>query len=633
MGYYKCHTNKNSSTLIKNFSKKVVAILLISSLLTGCTQHFSCDSETTCAKFEKFLDEIFVEDMSEDSMNCHYLVCNPDRYGIKNECLCLGDMSRESRSKEKSKLKFRLNSLHEFNYNDLSLQEKLDYDILEKWLELSLSMLNYELYSEPLSPSNGLQAELPMLFSEYKFRSEEDVLDYLTLLKQFLPYFESVIEFEEDKAAAGLFMPNYICQKVIEQCDDYVNGSGADFLIDSFDNKLIDGIANGQLDINDEQMKKYIKQDHLIVDSFVVPAYSKLSNALLSLNNTDKTPTSTSHFATEETGGFNNYNSSDNISSNKLFSDDKSTLNRVGICRLPNGRDYYKVLVEYSTGCSDSIEEIDNRISSSRTEALNTCRDIITKNPKIINECSNVELASSGNEGEMLDTLKKSIDNYFPKLPDVECNIDYVDSILSDSIAPAFYITAPIDDYKNNTVYINSASDYDDIHFFTTLAHESIPGHLYQTAMSYDYGQKPYKSCLDFGGYVEGWATYVELMSYHFAGLDEGLATMLENNQIATLSLYASSDIGINYYGWNFDDLKDFWGEYGIVNEDTLKDIMTLIVADPGNYLKYYVGYLEFMDIKESTIKTMGENFNIKNFHEKILRIGPAPFDVVRKYI
>ena len=122
-------------------------------------------------------------------------------------------------------------------------------------------------------------------------------------------------------------------------------------------------------------------------------------------------------------------------------------------------------------------------------------------------------------------------------------------------------------------------------------------------------------------------------MSYKYAGLENNTAQMLMNNQIATLSLYASSDIGINYYGWNMSELKNFWSDYGIVDDKALEDIMTLIVADPGNYLKYYVGYLEFEQLKKDAINLEKENFNLKTFHEKILRIGPAPFDIIRKYL
>lgn len=130
---------------------------------------------------------------------------------------------------------------------------------------------------------------------------------------------------------------------------------------------------------------------------------------------------------------------------------------------------------------------------------------------------------------------------------------------------------APIDDYSHNSIYINETTDTTNISYFTTLAHEGFPGHLYQTVMTYESGIEPVRSILNYSGFVEGWATYVEFQSYHYAGLDDDVATILELNQDATLSLYASTDIGIHYEGWTLEDTKKFWNNYGITMMMRLK--------------------------------------------------------------
>jgi uncharacterized protein (DUF885 family) len=214
----------------------------------------------------------------------------------------------------------------------------------------------------------------------------------------------------------------------------------------------------------------------------------------------------------------------------------------------------------------------------------------------------------------------------------VSYRLNYVEEALEDSLAPAFYITAPIDDVSNNCIYVNQAKNYSDISYFTTLAHEGFPGHLYQTVMSYSYGMEPIRAILDYPGYTEGWATYVEMMSYHYAGLEESLATLLAHNQSATLSLYASSDIGIHYYGWGMEELAAFWGNYGITDSSVLENISELILGDPGNYLKYYVGYLKFEELRDEMAQKYGDDFSLVDFHEAVLMIGPAQFDVLREY-
>jgi uncharacterized protein (DUF885 family) len=205
-------------------------------------------------------------------------------------------------------------------------------------------------------------------------------------------------------------------------------------------------------------------------------------------------------------------------------------------------------------------------------------------------------------------------------------------------LAPAFYITAPIDDYDEHSIFINSSTDASSLTYFTTLAHEGFPGHLYQTVMSYQSNPSSVRAILNFPGYVEGWATYAEMQSYFYAGLDDALAEYLAANQSALLSLYASTDIGIHSDGWTFADMTAFWAEYGFTSSDAsqaavLREIYDLIVQEPTHYLKYYVGYLHFLDLKEAAKETYGDAFNEVAFHDAILAIGPAPFSIVADYL
>ena len=216
--------------------------------------------------------------------------------------------------------------------------------------------------------------------------------------------------------------------------------------------------------------------------------------------------------------------------------------------------------------------------------------------------------------------------------PDAGYDVHYVDQSLQDYLAPAFYITAPIDDYSNNSIYINNAKGNSGISAFTTLAHEGYPGHLYQTIMSYSSGMEPVRSLLNYPGYVEGWATYVEMMSYRYAGLDADTADLLMHNQSATLSLYASSDIGIHYDGWTAPDMYKFWETYGITDHDAIDEITGLIVSDPGNYLKYYVGYLNFLALRENIQSSYGGSCSLTDFHKTLLTMGPAPFSLLDSY-
>ena len=306
--------------------------------------------------------------------------------------------------------------------------------------------------------------------------------------------------------------------------------------------------------------------------------------------------------------------------------------NEKGLCYLKHGRDYYEYLVYENTGCADSIADIQTMIGQKRLSDLSEAAALTDSNPSLWKDAQKASL-SYAEPASVLEHLKEQMQADFPKAPDVSYTVSPIEECMEDYLAPAYYITAPIDDYNANSIYINAKTDASTMRYFTTLAHEGFPGHLYQTIMSYQSGLPAIRSILNYPGYVEGWATYVEMMSYHYAGLREDAATLLALNQSALLSLYASTDIGIHYDGWSLADTIKFWNDYGISDPDTIAEIYRYIISEPANYLRYYVGYLQFLELKDYAKEIFGSDYNEISFHQAVLSIGPAPFQIVKDYL
>jgi len=91
--------------------------------------------------------------------------------------------------------------------------------------------------------------------------------------------------------------------------------------------------------------------------------------------------------------------------------------------------------------------------------------------------------------------------------------------------------------------------------------------------------------------------------------------------------------MGIHYDGWKLADAAAFFHTYGITDDATIEDIYDLIIADPANYLKYYIGYLEFLELKKDAVDKWEDNFTQMQFHKAVLDVGPASFDVIRAYL
>ena len=123
------------------------------------------------------------------------------------------------------------------------------------------------------------------------------------------------------------------------------------------------------------------------------------------------------------------------------------------------------------------------------------------------------------------------------------------------------------------------------------------------------------------------------MLSYYFAPIKKTQATLMQKNSSILLGLYALADMGVHYDGWSLLDTTTFFREYGITDTKAIEEIYQLILSDPANYLKYYIGYVEFLELKKEAMTLWGKEFTQERFHKAVLDMGPAPFDLIRKYI
>lgn len=538
--------------------------------------------------FSEFCTTLFREEMKSNTMNLHFTLKDPKAAGIDSYEITLGSLSGDSPHNQARQLKKLSEELKKYSHRSLKGKERLTCRLLSDYISRQQNLAAYPYYDEPLTPSGGVTSQLPVLLAEYTFRNTRDIKDYLGLLSQMDTYFLGILDYEQKKADAGLFMSDEACLKVIEGCEVFTEHPDDNFLIDTFSNRL-----NAMDGLTDTQKNTYIKQHSKVLSEHVIPAYRQMIKGLTMLLGR----------------GHNNW----------------------GLCNFPEGKAYYEAVVSADTGCDDSVEDLFSQIAKARREDLTFCQNLLEKNPKLASQSPKPDAALK-EENAMLSRLQKEILTDFPAPPQTEVEICHVDPALSEYLAPAFYITAPIDDISHNRIYINDAKNDTDIYYFTTLAHEGYPGHLYQTICTSSYGAPEVLSLLNYPGYTEGWATYTEMQSFYYAGLDPDLASLLQHNQAATLSLYATADIGIHYFGWEKEKIAAFWSEYGVDDTATVKRITDLILEEPGNYLKYYVGYLKFRQMREQ-LALENKSFSVSAFHEAILRTGPSPFSVLEETV
>lgn len=574
--------------LILKHRKKLLLILpccllvLLVSLWSGNSFYNSLHSESSDQQFRTFTKSLFQTEVSANTISLHYTLRTPSDYGIGDIPVTYGNLSSDPVA-AKTSVKNVLSSLQEFDPDTLSSENALTFQILNTYLENASTGTDYLLYQEPLGPVSGIHTQLPVLLSEYSFYNTQDAETYLALLKETPAYFDSVIQFEQKKAAAGLFMPDYQVDSVLETCQSFIDMGEENYLISTFDERI------ASLDLlSDNKKDSFIQENRQLVTEKIYPAYQNLITALEALKG-------------------------------------KGT-NEQGLCYLPYGKKYYEYLVRQTTGCSESISRLRLMTKSQILEDLNAMQKVLFPADAALTQASVLEQTPPDS---MLDDLRSKITSAFPEIPDVDFQVKYVPEAMQDYLSPAFYMIPAIDNLTENVIYINNGQTASGLNLYTTLAHEGYPGHLYQTVYFSASDPDPIRNVLDFGGYVEGWATYAEMMSYYLAPLSKTEAALLQKNSSIILGLYALADMGIHYDGWSVTDTILFFSDYGINDANAIQSVYELIIGSPANYLKYYIGYLKFYELKKEMVDAMGNQFSQKEFHRAVLDVGPAPFEIV----
>lgn len=581
----------------------MVILLLAFTFLTLFLFSYQKDEK----RFTNITSRLFTEEMISNTLNMHYTIAFPSDFGICEYDPVLPGYCADASRQGQISLENTLASLKSLNRNKLEASDAWLHRLLVRYLENSLTLSSFSYYNEPLSPSSGMQSQLPILLAEYTFRSKRDVEDYLSLLEQTDQYFASLLLYEQEKADAGLLMPAASLKSVREQCDTVISASslqsGTHFLQTTFRERL-ESLTDANL-ITPEETQKYINTNDRLLKTVLLPAYTALGDGLL------------------------------------ILEDESVPL--TGLAAFPRGKEYYESLLISETGSYRSVSQIQELLTTYFTREFETLRALLSEHPEIAQKYSNDESVDFPyeNAAQMLTDLKGRMTGNFPAVPSDNCSVSIkaVSQSLSDYCAPAFYLTTPLDDTTWNVIYINEPKTPKGLELYTTLAHEGYPGHLYQNTYhnrtDLSRGERPVKELLWYGGYLEGWALYVEFMSYDYAsamlqetnrGQDALWVQTEKHNRSLQLCLYSLLDIMIHYENASYSQVAKVLEKFGIDDSSSVRAIYTYIVQEPCNYLKYYLGYLEILSLRERARSLWGDDYSDYRFHCFYLDNGPADF-------
>ena len=253
--------------ILKKKSSFFIACGLIFTFIIGIAAgYFSAHGITENGKFEAFTQEVFRNEVSGSSLTLHYSLAHPEKQGIRRKAASLGTIPTDMQNTYKVCQQYE-DKLKAFRYSHLSTENQMTLDSMLLYYHTEKSLSDNYLLQEPLGPSLGIQAQLPVLLAEYAFYEDRDISDYLNLLTTIRPYFQSIIKFEQKKSQAGFFMSDATLDRILAQCSAFIRNPDENYMLDIFRTKISD---YGKLSGSEQQTLILTHQN--LMKTEVIPA-------------------------------------------------------------------------------------------------------------------------------------------------------------------------------------------------------------------------------------------------------------------------------------------------------------------------------------------------------------------------
>ena len=496
-----------------------------------------------------------------------------------------------------------LKNLNSIDYDKLNPDNKLNYNLKKFDIESDLNLSQFPIYYLRLNQRGGIQSFYET-GNRLVYQSKEDYYDWLNRLNQFSENILNFLEINKQGLQNGYTQPKLVTQGVISQIDAIIN---SDINSNPYLKVFID--ADETLLSQNEKLELINDAKELIINK-INPAYIKLNNFLK-----------------------NDYlvNSRDTI----------------GIKDIPDGKKYYEQLAKHYTTTDltpDEIHDIGLReIQRIRTEM----EEIIDS----VNWDGNFEsflnyLRTSprfyyDNPDDLFDAyliMSKTIDPLLPKLFNVFPRAPY-------GVIPIPAESAPF----TTTAYYNSPSPGRPGYFYANLykpdsrpkyeipvltVHEAVPGHHFQISLAQELENVPtFRKYQGITAFVEGWGLYSEELGEYINLYDDPYDKFGQLTYDMWRAIRLVVDTGMHYKDWTRDDAINLFIENSAKSILDIENEVDRYIAWPGQALAYKIGQLKILELRSKAEKELGEKYDIKDFHDEVLKRGSLPLDLLEYYI
>lgn len=544
------------------------------------------------SQFDTYLGELFVQYITSSPLEMSLTIASPESYGLTSLADRLDDYSDEALVKQYDNMRRNLKELEGYNPDSLTKSQRLTYRIVKYYLELNLEGEQYQDYAYNIKHTLGFHIGLPITLAQIPIESKEDANNFIKRLQQFPTSVKQLMAGERLKAEKGYIQPEYISDKVIEQCKAFMTDPKENFLYLAFSDYV------DQCKAISPDEKKAIKASCMkTINDYVYPSYKTLIRDL------------------------------EDIKSSSMITS--------GVYTFPEGKDYYAHLIKVNTGTDITPESLFDWANSTFLKATARMQTIVKDNPDI--DLNNLTPPTFNSYDELFNKCQKIVKDNFNEYTIPMINNRIIPPYLEKDLPSAFYLPVSIDMKKYGNMFLQN-SLYENLTTgnFLVVCHEGLPGHHFQFSIAYQQESIPnIRKALSFSCYTEGWASYVEGIATN--ALDYGnplINELMICNLDASYALLTLIDLYLHYYGAPREEIVN---NYYMYFGDQIDAIVDRAIANPGETLHYAYGRYFMNDLRKKTEEALGEQFDVKEFHHQILMNGEMPLflleEIVNDYI
>ena len=501
-------------------------------------------------------------------------------------------------------------------YEALDPSTQLSYDLFVREAENEIADFKYRYHEYPVNQMFGFHSQVPsFLINMHQVSSQEDAEAYVSRLEGVAAYFDQLIDQLKTTEEKGILPPKFVFPRVIDDAQNIISGQPFDQRSDS--SALWQDIHQkvSKLDADEAIKQDLLKRVEAAMKQSVQPAYKKLIAFLKGQEQ-------------------------------RATADD-------GVWKWPDGEAYYANALRRTTTTDLTADEI-HRIGLSEVKRIhNEMREIMKQVGfegdlqdffQFMREDEQFYYPNTdaGKQAYMdsataiIDNMRNRLDELFMVKPKADMVVKRVEAFREESAGKAFY-NQPAPDGSRPGMYYANLHDTKNMPKYEMEAlayHEGIPGHHMQIAIAQELeGIPKFRKFGGYTAYVEGWGLYCEKIPKEMGLYQDPYSDFGRLAMELWRACRLVVDTGIHDKKWTREEGIAYYQTNTSASERECVRMVERHIVMPGQATAYKIGMMKILELREKAKKQLGDQFDIRQFHEVILTQGALPLDVLEKQV